>query len=244
MIRTLRRTVLLVTAAFAPAAAAQDCITPSPLDYLRGYYATAAWEGPAATTCALRVSLINGGRPPQTGFASATFSTALPRVRLRFHVDASALTGMNVTQTVMLLNLVAAETPSLPGTSEKTSSLARVALYGNLAGTTRYLGLAAGNESTEEGISRGSLSTLPGQFDLGIEVVTGLSGTVKLWIDSDFDAAPTMVLPVSNTAWTGVSGIAVGLLDPSPNFATAQAGRDVVISNFALYETLFGNGFE
>lgn len=146
-------------------------------------------------------------------------------LRLSFRVDLSALQGQNLIQSTSIVAGVAEE--AVISGSASNADLFRLMVYGNVAGTTRLLGVSAACEDSPGLMCSASAPLTNDQPTIGLDWVPGIGGQLRVWIDTPFSDAPTVALPSSNAAWAGIQRLVLGLSSVSVPFAANQVNRTV-----------------
>lgn len=173
---------------------------------------------------------------------SATFGSAYvrddspatePHYRARFLVDTDTLTGLNSVQSVRLFT-ANTDTPYL-----SIGEVVRVSVFGNLAGTSQSLAVAAGCEG-----STGSLcsTNIPlsgaGPHVVQLEWVKGTSGTINVWVDNPTEGSPTATLSGNTDGWA-VDYAVLGLSTSSPGYRANQVNKVVSFDSFDSRRSTF-----
>ncbi len=186
---------------------------------------TVADGGLGGTACRLDTQLTLGA-PGVNAFVRDNSPSDEPRYRAQFIVNVDALTGLNSIQTVRLLGVVT-ENANL-GIGE----VVRLSVQGNIAGTTKSLGIRTVCSEAASGLCTATTALAPGENRIEIDWERGAAGALRVWVNSNTDATPTTTVSANSAAWGGVDFIALGLAVASPQFRTTQLNRVVQFDEF------------
>lgn len=156
-----------------------------------------------------------------------------PLMELAFRADLSALTGLNAVQVFDLVHAVSAQ-PAGSG-DQRTATVFALSVFGNIAGTSRNLGVSAPCPGQPGGQCTLSVP-LPVRPEITLRLEEGAgTGSLRLWVDTPTSDAPTAVLNGLDTvALGGIERLALGLGNPSTGFLAGQATRTVRFDRIAL----------
>lgn len=157
-----------------------------------------------------------------------------PLLELTFRVDLSALTGLNVFQAFDVVHAVSAQ-PAGTG-DQRTATVFALSVFGNIAGTSRNLGVfgACPGQPGGQCTLSAPLSSARPEITLRLEEGAG-TGSLRLWVDTPTSDAPTAILNGLDTvALGGIERLALGLGNPSTGFLAGQAARTVRFDRIAL----------
>ncbi len=219
--------------AFAGSAMAQCPASLSPTPWsatvAAGGTAVSTAGGYAGTACKLSATL-TGNLGSASAFVRDDTPAAEQRYRAQFLINVDSLTG----QTTAHLVRVFAATTDAPNAG--VSELVRLTVYGNVAGTSKTLGILTASTGGVGGFAGTAIPLsggTAGVHRVEIEWTKGAAGGVKVWLNNTTEASPTATLTANNTAWTGgVDSAVLGLAQASPGFRTAQTGRAVHFDQF------------
>lgn len=204
-----------------------------------------ATPGLNSTSCALSIAINMGAASNTKGFVTDASPQNEPRYRARFYVNTAGLTNLTVANRqfrlysalattgpgttgagaeMLILNLVGGTTPSfrfLVGNTDSASSYTIVSVpFPNTGGNYRV------EFDLQQGSSAGAncASTTP----------TG--GCFRYWISdaaaATTDASPTGTQAVTNSGWSGVKQINLGMFGTSTNFRANVATQPVIVDEF------------
>jgi hypothetical protein len=186
------------------------------------------------TSCKLDSSITVNG-PGVSAFVRDNTPTAEPHYRLRFFVNADALTGLNSIQSAKIFS-ANTDTPFL-----SISEAVKLSVFGNLAGTAKTLGVSIASQGAPSNLFTDSIPLAPGVNSIQIDWVKGASATVKVWVNSTTEASPTKTYPALNTNGWVVDYATLGLSTPSPNFRASHLNQIVSFDEFDSRRTSFIN---
>lgn len=190
--------------------------------------ATIGTPGLVTTECDLR-SVINVGAG---GTAAAAVEDDSPvaeqRYRAQFTVklDGLAAPTQNTLSTVM--NSI----------SDTTGTGITLGIFGQ--GGQWFLSYIVPNASDVSGIYSGATPLAAGENRVEFDLVVNASGSLKVWINNNVEATPTITSPVINNASVaGIDTTYLGLGAPTPQFVAAYAGMAAEFDQFDSRRTTF-----
>ncbi|MDZ3822353.1 MAG: hypothetical protein U0S76_01995 [Pseudoxanthomonas sp.] len=156
-----------------------------------------------------------------------------PLLELAFRVDLSTLTGLNAVQAFDLVHAVSAQ--SAGSGDQRTATVFALSVFGNIAGTSRNLGVSAPCPGQPGGQCTLSVP-LPVRPEITLRLEEGAgTGSLRLWVDTPTSDAPTAVLNGLDTvALGGIERLALGVGNPSTGFLAGHATRIVRFDRIAL----------
>lgn len=232
--KTLSLAVLgFVGFAAAGAAVAQGCPTsltpPWSAAVSTGGALLSAAPGFASTACKLNAS-ITANLGSASAFVRDDTPAAEGRYRAQFLINVDNLTGQTSAQLVRVF-AATTDAPAL-GVPE----LVKLTVYGNVAGTSKSLGILTASSTGVGGVAATNLPLTGGTAGVHrveIEWNKGAAGGVKVWLNNTVEATSSTELVADNTAWTGgVDSAVLGLAQASPGFRTAQVNKVVFFDQF------------
>jgi hypothetical protein len=176
--------------------------------------------------------------------ASATVRDDTPtneaRYRLQFYINADALTGFTGLQGAQVLQVQSAAA----GASSSRQMLRATILPGGASGKQIRFFLA-NNVGPSFRTLGAPIDLAAGWNRVQIDLVTGATGTAKIWVNNGTEASPTQTIPttgsVDNSSWVGVDRTFMGLSAPTSEYVTTQATRGVRFDEFDSRRQTFIN---
>jgi len=211
-----------------------------------------ATPGLAGTNCALSVAFNNGAASNAKGFVTDTSPQNETRYRARFYIDTSALT--NLTLANRQFRVFSGLATTGPGTVGSAAEMVIANIVGGAAGalTVRFQvgdtsvtnvgykivsALVPTNDGTKNGKYRVEFDLQQGSsVGANCASVTPTGGCFRYWIsyaaDATADASPTGTQAVTNSGWSGVKQVNLGMFGSSAQFRTNVATQAVVVDEF------------
>ncbi len=242
-IKTLSLSLLGLVGFAAGSVMAQTCPTsltpPWSAAVSSGGSLSSAAPGYASTACKLNAA-ITGNLGSASAFVRDDTPANEQRYRAQFLINVDNLTG----QTTAHLVRVFAATTDAPNAG--VSELVKLTVYGNVAGTSKSLGILTASSTGTGGFAATNIPLTGGTAGvhrIEIDWTKGASGGVKVWLNNTTEASPNVTLTANNTAWTGgVDSGVLGLAQASPGFRSVQTGRVVYFDQFdSRRQTFIGN---
>jgi hypothetical protein len=204
------------------------------------------------TSCALSVAINNGAASNTKGFVTDTSPQNESRYRARFYVDTSALTNLNLSNRQFRVFSGLATTG--PGTVGSAAEMVIANIVGGPSGalTVRFqVGDTSVANVGYKIISALVPTNVPAnngkyrvEFDLqqgttagaNCASVTPTGGCFRYWIsyaaDATADATPTGTQAVTNTGWSGMKQVNLGMFGTSATFRANVATQPVIVDEF------------
>ncbi len=202
-------------------------LTPpwSSVSVLGGSAASVA-TGLDGSACKLATSITLNG-PAVNAFVRDNTPAGEARYRAQFIVNADALGAVNSTQGVKLFG-ASTETPA-----NGVTDVVRLTLSGNLAGTQKLLGVFTACAGQPGSICSATTNLAAGNNTIEIDWVKGAAGTLKVWVNNNVEATPTIpTITGDSSAWGGVDFAALGLIAPSSGFRSGHLNQVVNFDRF------------
>lgn len=170
------------------------------------------------------------------GTASVRDNTpsAEPRYRMRFFVNADALTGQNSIQGVKIFS-ANTDTPYL-----SIAEAFKITMFGNVAGTQRSISLIMGCDGQPSNLCSANFPLTAGVNSIQVDWTKGTSATVKVWVNSTNEATPTGTLTGNTNGWS-VDYAVLGLANAAPGYRANQLNKIVSLDEFDSRRTTFIN---
>ena len=197
------------------------------------------------TSCALSTAMNAGAAVNTKGYVTDASPQNEPRYRARFYVKTAGMTSLTAAnRSFRVFTALATTTPASPGAG------AEMVFINVLGGATPSLNIKVGDTSAGIGYATtgGAFPNAAGsyriEFDLqqGVKAgancnsVTPTGGCFRFWISdaasATTDAAPTGAIAVTNSGWSGVKQINLGLFGTSTNFRVNLAGQPLILDEF------------
>jgi hypothetical protein len=209
-----------------------------------------ATPGLNSTSCALSVSINSGAASNAKGFVTDTSPQNESRYRARFYIKTSGLT--NLTLSNRQFRAFSAAATTLPATAGAGAEMVIASVIGGTTGTPGTQGIRfvvgdtsqAGSYRIVNAAFPSASGTYRVEFDLqqGSAVgascasVTPTGGCFRYWVSdaasATTDAAPTGTVAVTNSGWSGVKQVNLGLFGTSVNYRANVATQAVVMDEF------------
>lgn len=215
-----------------------------------------AWSAKSEADGTFTVSNVGGGAVSTECFgasalastagslASATVRDDTPtneaRYRAQVYINADALTGFTGLQSSQIMQVQSAAA----GASSSRLMLRAIVLPGGASGKQIRFFLS-NNVGPSYRTLGAPIDLAAGWNRVQIDLVTGATGSVKIWVNNGTEATPTQTIPstgsVDNSSWVGVDRTFIGLSGPTSEFVGAQATRAVKFDEFDSRRQTFIN---
>jgi len=210
---------------------------------------TAATFGNSATglngsSCGLTTSINVGAASNTKGFVTDLSPADEPHYRARFYIDMSGLTGLTVAnRQVRIFSALATTAPSTPGAASEE-------LFANLVGgATPSIRFSVGDTTQPSSYKIVSVpfpaATTAGQYRVEFDL-NSTAGTFRYWVldaaadNSTFnDSNPTGSTTMTDTGWSGVTQINLGLFGTSTNYRANVGGQALIVDEFDSRRTTY-----
>ena len=155
-------------------------------------------------------------------------------LHLSFRLDLSALTSLSLIQSVSIAS--ATSKIAVPSGDKTSADLFRLTLFG-VQGAGRMLAIFAACTSEPDGVCTATVPIANDKPRIGIRLTTGAGdGSLRVWVDGDFEGAPTVSLQgIDNAALEGVERVVLGLSGASQAFLGKHAGETVTFDHVAMH---------
>jgi len=199
---------------------------------------TAATFGNAATglngtSCALSVAINAGAASNAKGFVTDTSPQNEPRYRARFYFNTAAMTNLNVANRQARVFSALATTPPAGAGAEEVY----VNVVGGATPSLRFFvgdTGSPGNYKTVNAAFPNAAGNYRVEFDLN-----STAGTFRYWVldaattnVGHDDTTPTGTATVTDTGWSGVKQINLGLFVTSTQFRSNVSGQAAILDEF------------
>lgn len=229
----------LLIAVAATSVHGQDCVPPVPFQHQFLNHVTASLSAASpADPCSLTVAVNSGAGPMAAGFLHYRRPAPTTSVRYGFRIDTSALT--NFTLANRGIQLFAASSPVVSGTTVPRSHVLLIQLRGG-ASPAILFSAPKGTDSFAFGGMQ--LAQTLNTVRVEINVGSGTSGSVRYWLNHDFNEAPDGVIDdagagLDNATMVGVIAAEVGLSSPSTAFVANHSGSAIVFDQIESNDDL------
>lgn len=228
MTRSLNALLALAALGFASTSFAQcpaSAVPPwSSQTTLGGAVAILA-GGYDGTACRMN-STITGNIGGASAFVRDNTPAGESRYRAQFFINADTLTGQNLIQTVKIFG--AGTDTAFGGVSD----VVRLTVVGNVAGTSKTLGIFTVCEGQPSNLCSASAPLAAGTNRIEIDWQKGATGSLRVWVNSTTEGSPTSTLNGNSASWGGVDFATLGLAAPAAAFRAAQLNRAVGFDEF------------
>jgi hypothetical protein len=161
-----------------------------------------------------------------------------PRYRAQFWINADALSGtFGGLQSVQLFQV---QGPAGTPPSGSRQMMRALLLPGGAANRQIRFQLAV-NTPPNFRVQGALIPLTAGWNRVQVDLVTGASGSLKIWVNNGTEGTPTQTLTGDNAGWVGVDRALMGLAAPAPEFVTEQNGRVVKFDEFDSRRQTFIN---
>jgi hypothetical protein len=228
---TMMKATLLFHAALLFAAAANACDQP-PFSERYENHGTATWtQGDGG--CELRSTLV-ANDVTAAGVAHFQRRDGSSPLHLSFRLDLSELTSVNAIQSVSIA--AATSKAAVPSGDRTSADLFRLTVLGNIQGTSRQLGIVAACTSAPGGLCTAIAPITNDNPHIGLRLTIGAgNGSLQVWIDDDFEGAPTVSLQgIDNAALGAIERVVLGLNSASQAFLATHVGETVTFGQVAM----------
>lgn len=224
--------------AFASSAFAQCPSSPVPpwssQSVLGGTVAIVA-GGYDGTSCRMNAQITVNG-PGVNAFVRDNTPANEPRYRAQFLINVDTLTGLNSIQSAKIFGA------STDAAHLALSDVVRLSVFGNLAGTSKVLGIFAVCEGQTGNQCSATTALAAGVNRIEIDWQKSATGSLRVWVNNSNEASPTVTLNGNNNGWGGVDFATLGLANASPSFRANQLNRAVGFDEFdSRRQTFIGN---
>jgi hypothetical protein len=196
-----------------------------------------AATGLNGTSCALSVAINAGAASNTKGFVTDASPQNESRYRARFYFDMSALTGLTVANRQVRIFSALATTPPAGAAAEEVS----VALIGGAPGS-QSIRFFIGDTASPGNIKIVSAvlpsATTAGNYRVEFDL-NSTAGTFRYWIldaaatNATFnDSNPTGSTTMTDTGWSGVKQVNLGMFITSTNFRSSVSGQALIVDEF------------
>jgi len=186
------------------------------------------------TPCGLSTAINVGAASNTKGFVTDLSPQDEPRYRFRFYVDISGLTGLTVAnRQVRVFSALATTAPVTPGAASEM-------LFANLVGgATPSIRFSVGDTTQASSYKIVSVpfpaATTAGQYRIEGDL-NATAGTFRYWVTdaaaATTDAAPTGSTTITDTGWSGVTQVNLGLFGTSTNYRANLGGQALILDEF------------
>jgi hypothetical protein len=187
------------------------------------------------TSCGASSAINVGAASNAKGFVTDTSPQNESRYRFRFYIDISGLTGLTVANRQVRIFSAQATTPPAGAPAEEVS----VALVGGNPASVRFFLGDTGTAGNIKIVSAAlPTATTAGQYRIEGDL-NSTAGTFRYWVldaaadNSTFnDSNPTGSTTLTDTGWSGVKQVNLGLFITSTNYRSNLGGQALVFDEF------------
>ena len=188
--------------------------------------------GLSSTSCALSVSMNTGSLSNTRAYVTDTSPSNEARYRARFYFNLSSVSGLSLSnQQVKLFDAFSDSSPSGVSTDEVYIRL--------IGGATPFLRFYVA-DSTQGPNYKIVNATLPSSatntYRVEIDLQQGAPGNFRYWVNdaaaSSSDSSPLGTYAPTNSGWSGVTQVNLGIFNASPNFRSINATQPIVFDEF------------
>lgn len=187
------------------------------------------------TACRLNAQITVNG-PGVNAFVRDNTPAGESRYRAQFFINVDTLTGLNSIQSSKIFGA------NTDAAHLALSDVVRLSVFGNLAGTTKVLGILTVCEGQPGNQCSATAPLAVGTNRIEFDWQKGATGSLRVWVNNTTEGTPTVTLNGNSANWGGVDFATLGLANPSPNFRSAQINRAVGFDEFdSRRQTFIGN---
>jgi len=186
------------------------------------------------TSCKLDTQITNAA-PGGTAFVRDNSPASEPRYRARFFVNADAVALNSLSGQAVRIFTANTETPY-----QNIGETIRLSLIGNTNGTAKFLTVAMGCDGVPGNICSKNIPLAAGTNKIQIDWVKNANATVKIWVNSDTEGAPTDTLAGNTNGWV-VDYAAMGLFNPTAGYRSAHLNKIISFDEFDSRRSTFIN---
>jgi hypothetical protein len=191
---------------------------------------TMASPGLNGTNCALSVSMNSGAASNTKGFVTDTSPNNESHYRARFYVNTAGLTNMTVAnRQFRVFSALATTAPSGAG--------AEMVFVNFIGGATPSFRFSIG-DTANGGITIASVAVpnLAGNYRVEFDLQQGAPGSFRYWVTdaatATSDGSPTGTATPTNSGWSGVKQVNLGIFGTSTNFRANVATQPLIVDEF------------
>jgi len=192
-----------------------------------------AATGLNGTSCALSIAINAGAASNTKGFVTDASPQNEPRYRARFYVDTAAMTNLNIANRQSRLFSALATTPPAGAGAEELI----VNIVGGTPPSLRFIVGDTGSPGNQKLVNAPFPNTAGNyrvEFDLN-----STAGTFRYWVldaattnVGHDDTTPTGTATMTDTGWSGVKQINLGLFGTSAQYRANVATQAIVVDEF------------
>ncbi|MDR3388404.1 MAG: hypothetical protein P4L92_15255 [Rudaea sp.] len=187
------------------------------------------------TSCALSIAINAGAASNTKGFVTDGSPQNEPRYRARFYINLAGLTGLTVANRQSRLFSALATTPPTGAGAEEVI----INLVGGTTPSLRFIVGDTGSPGNQKIVNAVfPTATVAGNYRVEFDL-NSTAGTFRYWVldaaadNSTFnDTNPTGSVTMTDTGWSGVKQINLGLFGTSTNFRADVAGQALIVDEF------------
>jgi hypothetical protein len=194
---------------------------------------TSASPGLNGTSCALSVAINTGAASNTKGFVTDASPQNEARYRARFYFNTSALTSQNIANRQMRIFSASATTPPAGAGAEEVI----INLVGGSPQSVRFVigdTASPGNQKIVSAALPSTSGAYRVEFDLN-----STAGTFRYWVldattsnTGHDDTNPTGSTTMTDTGWSGVKQVNLGLFGTSAQYRANVGGQALVVDEF------------
>jgi len=196
---------------------------------------TSATVGNAATglngtSCALSVAINAAAASNTKGFVTDTSPQNELRYRARFYFNTAAMTNLNVANRQSRIFSALATTPPAGAGAEELI----VNIVGGSPAAIRFI-LGDTASPGNQKIVNAPLPNAAGNYRIEFDL-NSTAGTFRYWVTDattvTTDAAPTGSTTMTDSGWSGVKQVNMGLFGTSTQYRASVAGQALIVDEF------------
>jgi len=197
-----------------------------------------AATGLNGTSCALQTSMNAGAASNTKGFVTDASPNNEPHYRARFYVNTAGLTNMTLANEQFRMFSALAVTPP-------AGVAAEMVILNFVGGATPSFRFLVGDTATPGNykIISQSVPNAGGNYRVEIDLVQGAAGSFRYWISdaatATSDGSPTGTWTPTNSGWSGVKQVNLGLFGTSTNFRANVSTQPLIVDEFDSRRSTF-----
>lgn len=182
------------------------------------------------TSCGLSISVNSGAASNTKGFVTDASPQNEARYRARFYFNTAAMTNLNVANRQSRIFSALATTPPAGAGAEEVI----VNIVGGSPAALRFIVGDTASPGNQK-IINAPLPNTGGNYRVEFDLDSG-AGTFRYWVSdaaaATTDASPTGTAAITDSGWSGVKQVNLGLFGTSAQFRANVATQALIVDEF------------